>query len=110
MSSQNIISKEQFFNDNEPDPYEHLAGHARDLFEVEEEELGVPYNPKFDVKELEKKGFKILDRKIVDDGLPGFGCLFGYDEVLEEWTRQKPTGEIEKFRIARWFNGKEAES
>ena len=62
----------------------------------------------FDMKELEKKGFKLLDRKIVD--LPGFGCLFGYDEVLEEWTIQKPTGEVETVRIARWFNGKEAES
>lgn len=59
----------------------------------------------FDVKELEKKGFKILDRKIVD--LPGFGCLFGYDEVLEEWTIQKPTGEVETFRIARWLDKKE---
>ena len=68
----------------------------------------VPPVKKLSVEELEKKGFKILDRKIVD--LPGFGCLFGYDEVLEEWTVQRPTGKIETFRIARWFNGKEAES
>ena len=60
---------------------------------------------KLSVEELEKKGFKILDRKIVD--LPGFGFLFGYDEVLEEWTVQKPTGEIETFRIARWLNKEE---
>ena len=67
----------------------------------------VPPVKKLSVEELEKKGFKILDCKIVD--LPGFGCLFGYDEVLEEWTIQRPTGEIEKFRIARWLD-KEVES